>query len=205
VAGVDVERPYHHGHVRDAAVAEALRILATDGPDAITLRGVARATGLSHTAVGKEFGGLPAFFAACAATIYRELERSLRDGSCGHPDPLSAFRAMGSAYLRFAMQNPGWLGFLGHPLVLESPDPALRSASRGPYAALRELVEACQAAGLVRGGPADHLALLVWSTVHGFAGVTTWGPPELLGARTREEWAETLLDELYFGLAPGPC
>ena len=44
------ERPYHHGDLRAALLEHAGRILRTEGLEALTLRAVARAAGVSQTA-----------------------------------------------------------------------------------------------------------------------------------------------------------
>ena len=105
-------RRYHHGSVRQTVVDAALVVLAEQGPDALTLRLLARKTGVSHTAVGKEFGGFPNVLACCAVAIHARLTAILV-AAAADPDPLAAFRAAGAGYIRFASAAGGLGGFMG--------------------------------------------------------------------------------------------
>ncbi|HJU91281.1 MAG TPA: helix-turn-helix domain-containing protein, partial [Gemmatimonadaceae bacterium] len=48
-------RTYHHGDLRQALLDAALEILRTKGVEALTLRAVARAAGVSQTAPYRHF------------------------------------------------------------------------------------------------------------------------------------------------------
>jgi AcrR family transcriptional regulator len=196
-------RRYHHGAVRDAVLAGALELLADQGPDALTLRLLARRAGVSHTAVGKEFGGFPSVLAACAVAIYARLEAAQVEASGGVTDPLDAFRAMGRAYIAFAARHPGWMQFLGHPaLGSVRDDPALATAARGPYQAVLGAIRRCHEAGAVREAPPEDLALLAWTAVHGFAMFFASGGALPAPHPAGGDAAELLLDQLYLGLRP---
>jgi AcrR family transcriptional regulator len=41
---------YHHGNLRGACIDAGVALAEADGPDAVTIRGVARLAGVSHTA-----------------------------------------------------------------------------------------------------------------------------------------------------------
>jgi Bacterial regulatory proteins, tetR family len=49
-------RPYHHGDLRRALVEAALQAIAEVGPAAVSLRDLARRTGVSHAAPAHHFG-----------------------------------------------------------------------------------------------------------------------------------------------------
>src|ERR1700754_4335712 len=96
-------RTYHHGDLRAAALQAAEKILETEGLDALTLRAVARAVGVSHTAPKNHFGDLQGLLSELAAAGYRRYGAALVSAmdSAG-ADPRMRMRAMGRAYVAFA-------------------------------------------------------------------------------------------------------
>ncbi len=49
--------PYHHGDLRRALLAAALALLDEGGVEAVTIRAVARRTGVTHAAPANHFRG----------------------------------------------------------------------------------------------------------------------------------------------------
>jgi AcrR family transcriptional regulator len=90
-ASASNDRPYHHGDLRSALLEHAVRILRTDGLEALTLRAVARAAGVSQTAPYRHFADRRALMGAIAADGFRELNR-----------------AMGEAMARSGGREGGW-------------------------------------------------------------------------------------------------
>jgi AcrR family transcriptional regulator len=101
-----VRRAYHHGDLRRALIDSALALLAARPDAEIGLREVARATGVSATAVYRHFPDKDALCAALAATGFDRLADAQLAASVGHTTPLAAFRASGRAYVQFALANP---------------------------------------------------------------------------------------------------
>ncbi len=75
--------------------------------DAVSLRAVARRAGVSATAVYRHFDDhvelLRAAVDHCWATFYEQL----RTAAASSDDPFASFRAMGDAYVAYAMERPG--------------------------------------------------------------------------------------------------
>src|SRR6185436_19505734 len=89
-------RPYHHGDLRTAVLAAAEKILEKDGVDALTLRAVARAVGVSHTAPKNHFGDLEGLLSELAAVGYLRYGEALSDAMDeAGADPRLRMRAMG--------------------------------------------------------------------------------------------------------------
>ncbi|HOG48160.1 MAG TPA: TetR-like C-terminal domain-containing protein, partial [Anaerolineae bacterium] len=57
----------------------------------------------------------------------------------------------------------------------EQEYPALVAATQRSFALVIELVQVCQAAGVLRPGPADLMAASVWGLVHGLASLILEG------------------------------
>ncbi|MBX2803751.1 MAG: WHG domain-containing protein [Myxococcales bacterium] len=191
------ERAYHHGHVREASLEAALALVDAHGPDAVSLRRVAREVGLSHTAVGKEFSQLVGLLQAVATVVWTDLARHLARAAEGL-DAMTGFRQMGAAYMQYGLSHPHRLYLLGHPLVAVDPSQELREAHQLSYEVLLLAVKAAMDAGEVRQADPHHLALHVWTAVHGYAQLRAWHALDWAEGDPSDE----LLSQLYLGLRP---
>lgn len=88
---------YHHGDLRAALLKAAGRTLEKEGPEAISLRDLARSADVSHNAPYRHFPDRDALLAALSDEGYEQLVDALR----GRP-----WREQASSYLRFALGNP---------------------------------------------------------------------------------------------------
>jgi AcrR family transcriptional regulator len=99
-------KTYHHGDLRSAALAEGLKQLATISIDALSLRSIARNTGVSATALYRHFQDKQAFLLALAEygseQLGQQQQAAMRDAGGG----MKGFSAAGQAYVRFAVNNP---------------------------------------------------------------------------------------------------
>ena len=100
-------RPYHHGDLRTALLGEGLRLVEEGGADALSLREVARAAGVSATAVYRHFPDKRALMTALAQEGVRRLGEAQREAAAAAGSGAAAFTATGRAYVRFALANPG--------------------------------------------------------------------------------------------------
>lgn len=189
---------YHHGDLRAACIAGALRLVEEGGPDAVTIRGVARLTGVSHQAPLHYFRDRDALLHEVAERGFEQLlerlGREVRPGA----GPLESLRTYGVVYVLHAVEHPGLFQVMFAPC----DDPPGEEA----YRRLIELCAACQGAGELPGEDPFRLGLLVWSTVHGLAalyghmGLDSGASGQPTDARVA---AERTLDDLIAGLTAG--
>src|SRR6201984_2405102 len=99
-------KPYHHGHLREALLQAAIRLIAEVGPAGFTLREVARRAGVSHNAPYRHFRDRDELLASVAAQGYRELAKAMTDAAARQTDALDALREAGLAYVSFALRRP---------------------------------------------------------------------------------------------------
>ncbi|MEI9923410.1 MAG: TetR/AcrR family transcriptional regulator [Bradyrhizobium sp.] len=98
---------YHHGDLKSAVLLAAEKILERDGLQAVTLRAVARAVGVSHTAPKNHFGDLMGLLSELAAVGYLRFAGAIGEAIDSTPvDARDRLRAMGSAYVAFARAHP---------------------------------------------------------------------------------------------------
>lgn len=173
---------YHHGDLRRALIDTGLRLVEGEAEREIGLREVARETGVSATAVYRHFPDKAALVAALAAEGFDRLADAQLAAAARHRDPRAAFRAIGQAYVRFALAHPALFRLMtSHMHLAEPRDGEGNRASR----LLRERI-----AGLL---PADAsaerrriAAVQAWALVHGLAMLVLGGQipndPALLDA-----------------------
>jgi AcrR family transcriptional regulator len=168
---IEQKQGFHHGNLRQALVEAALQILVKEGPEAITLREVARRAGVTHAAPYRHFDGKEALLAAVAEEGFRLLHQEMAEAAEGQGgDPLDRIQAFGDAYVRFALKNPSHYRLMyGPEFAHRSQHPALEKASRDAFAVLLEAVRQAQEAKLSRDGDPVQLALATWSLVHGLS------------------------------------
>lgn len=99
-------RPYHHGDLSRALVEAARKILETDGPAALSLRGVAREAGVSPAAPYHHFKDKAELLEAVAHEGWVELDAALSKARAATEDPRTRMTNIGVAYVCFARDNP---------------------------------------------------------------------------------------------------
>ena len=193
---------YHHGNLRRALLDAGLGLIERSGPDALTLREVARRAGVSQTAPYRHFEHKEALVAAVAEEGLRDLTEWLRLAAAKAPDPVRAFADMGVAYVRFANAHPAHFRVMFGP---GAPDrarhPSLRAADAAAHAQLVTVIEAGQRSGDIVATDARELALGAWSLVHGLASLLAGG--QLAGrnapARTPARLAKIVTRTFFLG------
>ncbi len=171
-AGRGQRRAYHHGDLRRVLVHEALRLAAEGGIEAINIREAARRAGVSPGAPFRHFADRRALLAAVAAEAQRrfraEIEIALRDAPTD--DPLAQFRAIGLAYLRWAMRNPTYFEVISDGRVFNHEESGALSDDNKEIMALvdRALSEAVNK-GQLSFGDVDKVRIAGRALVYGFA------------------------------------
>ena len=184
---------YHHGDLRRALVAAGRATLERDGLDKLSLRGAARAAGVSQSAPYHHFADKTALLSAIAADGFRDFGAAMQTRMGAGATPRDRLIGAGVAYVRFAHDNPALfrLMFSAHGW---SEDEERAAAGDAAYRAFENAMRASmQARGDTEN--ADIRCLAAWSQVHGLAklvvelGVT----PVEYGCGTLEELAEKVL------------
>jgi AcrR family transcriptional regulator len=150
------ERPYHHGHLREAVVAAALTAIEEDGVAALSVRDVARRADVTHTSVAYHFGDKTGLLTAIAIDGFRLLRHALDIAS--HSRDLLA---MGVAYVTFAADHPAHFDVMFQSSLLHTEDPDLVAARAETSLRLHgadDVPIAVRAYGIA-----------AWSMVHGIA------------------------------------
>jgi AcrR family transcriptional regulator len=156
--------------VRRQVLDASAAIVAEQGVRALSFREVARRAGVSHQAPYHHFGNHHGILEALAREGFGRLTEAMqRAADKAGPDPLRKCTAAGIAYILFARDNVGHFRVMfQRSLVDLRSDEALAEAGE-TYATLVRLATAAKHAGHAEGLSIDDLALMCWSTAHGFA------------------------------------
>ncbi len=199
-------KPYHHGALREALLAQALLDLERSGLEGVSLRELAEETGVSKTAPYRHFADKRALLVTLAADGFRLLAETLEavkptgaDGQTGGDErtPLEVIRSLFCAYMEFARSRPALYRLMISRLGFELHSEACRLNSERALSCLVRAVQAAQAAGWRRQHDQVSLVLSLWASVHGWATLLIDGllPPGV--SLEGDDWlkaAQALLD-----------
>ena len=162
--GSERKTPYHHGNLREALIDSALEILEEQGLEALSLRAIARRSGVSQTAPYSHFSDRGELLARVAergfdlfiGVMSREAEAA---GDTGR------LAALGVGYVRFALQHPALFRLMfSYHHAAPAPDEALSARAGAAFELLRGAL-----AGHGPGHADRDASLAAWSLVHGLA------------------------------------
>ncbi len=198
---------YHHGDLPNALADAATEMARAGGPDAIVLRAAARAAGVSAAAAYRHFADhdelLQVVRQRALDALAEAMQQSLDSGEKLDDPALESvrrLRALGQAYLRFALTDPGLFRTAFCRPDKPVPDAAERMAAHGPYALLSGVLDELVTHGVLDPGRRPGAEIPAWSAVHGLATLLTDGPLALLSAQERAEAIERNADFLLNGI-----
>ena len=173
IRGKSARKPpgrYHHGDLPRAMLQQAVRVIQKQGVEALTLRMVGEKLGVSRTALYRHFADKRALLGAVAAEGFRMLRRETANAYAAAGRGDAGFRAMGLAYVRFALAHPAHYRIMFGGFVASDKGPAgVADPDTDAFQVLVDAIVEQQRAGLVRADDAQQLAIYIWSMVHGIA------------------------------------
>jgi AcrR family transcriptional regulator len=188
---------YHHGDLRDALVHAALREAEQGGPEAISLKALAKKLGVSQPAPYRHFADREALLSAVTAEAFRQFSATLRE-AVSKPSKRSKLSRLAQAALAFGLRRNGIyrLMFASRTMACASKGSELHTAAMETFALVLEALEA-PAVGLLR----ERHALQIWAALHGVIMLTEQG---LLTGQvanvTREELVEDIVQQTKMAL-----
>ncbi len=113
---------YHHGDLRRALVEAAAKTIAERGVDAVKMSDLAAQLGVTVGAPFKHFETRLALLVAVGEEGARRMVECMDAAASRETDALEQQRARGIAYVRFAVEQPGFFRVLTRAeVVAESP------------------------------------------------------------------------------------
>lgn len=158
----------HTEELRAALVDEAGRVLHEEGPAAVTLRRLARATGTSTAAVYTLFGDKAGLIEQMYMEGFTRLHRTVT-ASRASADPLADLRTVGRAYRRAALRSPHLYELMfGRPAPGFQPSRDAKAVAARAFQPLVLAVSRCIDLGAFRADvDAEDAAYHLWGTAHG--------------------------------------
>jgi AcrR family transcriptional regulator len=168
-------RPYHHGNLREALLAQAERTVRERGTQDLSLRELAREVGVSHAAPRRHFADRQALLDALAEAGFARLGAELRDAVDGAGEDFEArLQATAAAYVRFATRDAALLELMFAGKHREESGTLHEAADRA-FSVLLELIAQGQAQGALEAGEPERVGLVLFATVQGIAALVTGG------------------------------
>jgi AcrR family transcriptional regulator len=154
--------------VREALVDAAARLLAEEGPAALTTRRVATEAGTSTMAVYTHFGGKQDLFRAIVWEGFERLAQQLATVD-QTDDPVADLALQAIAYRANAHENPHLYAvmFGSSPVPEYHPSPDDAAHGYGTFLMLVAVVQRCIDAGRFEARGAVEMASQLWAAAHG--------------------------------------
>jgi AcrR family transcriptional regulator len=165
------DKKYHHGDLKNALIEAGAEILSKEGVNGLSLRKVASKAGVSHAAPYAHFPDKQTLIAAISTEGYRMLYERLEAARQRYQaDPLRQLVEAAWAYVDFAINDPAHFKVTFSGIIEKEKDyPAFVEMTKKTFGLVVQIIAACQEAGILKSGPADVMAVSVWSLVHGVA------------------------------------
>lgn len=194
------ERPYHHGFLRQALLDAAVELLREGGVEALSLRGVARAAGVSQTAPYRHFRDRRALVAGIAqegfAGMGIAISRAVQAGEPGLP----ALRRGLAAYVRFAQEHSAEYRVMFGPELARRDDlPELNETAVGVFGLLRDAIARLQQGGALGAGDPGLMSITAWATLHGLVMLSLDGQTAVT-SRSLDSLTEAATELLLTGM-----
>jgi AcrR family transcriptional regulator len=183
--GVPCSQPYHHANLRKTLLDAAVALIGEVGPQAFTLREVARRAGVSHNAPYRHFANKTDLLLAVAAEGFDRLTAVMEKALAKGRSPLERLELCGCGYVDFALRWPNHLLVMFElPGGLREHNDKEQAAGKKAFSVLLNCITAAQQVGELPAGDPLPLAWTAWSMVHGIAKLATSGNLPLNAAST---------------------
>ncbi len=189
---------YHHGDLRDAMVQAALAEVEQGGPEAVSIKALAKKLGVSQPAPYRHFADREALLEAVTVEAFRQFNAVLRE-VVAKPSKRSKLSRLAQAALAFGLRRNGIyrLMFASRTMACAPKGGELHNAAMQTFGLLLDALEA-PPVGLIR----ERHALKIWAALHGVVMLAQQG---LLTGQvanmSREELVEDIVAETKLALS----
>ncbi|MGN6723872.1 MAG: TetR/AcrR family transcriptional regulator [Marmoricola sp.] len=197
--------PYHHGNLREELVRQGVALAREKGEAGVVVREAARNAGVSHNAAYRHFKDRDALLVAVAQVGMAEMATRMRERSSksvrgtAQDKARARLRAIGRAYVEFALSEPGLFSIAFSAAAAGQPE-QVEEIVAGPYELLTEALDGLVEAGVTTSELRENAEMVCWPAVHGFAALHLEGPLVLSSKAERDQALEEMLDKVERGI-----
>ena len=161
--------------LRDEIVVAAKALLASSASaDAVSIRSVADAVGVTAPSIYLHFADKDDLLSAVVADVFTELDTAMLAAADGVSMPMERLRAFGLAYVQFAITHPEHYRIaLLDPCPRPDVDAVLATSAFDHF---NETVMQCIQAGIFSAGDSLPITLELWAAAHGVASLMITKP-----------------------------
>lgn len=172
-----MEDKYHHGNLKQALIDAGIKIINEEGEQSLSLRKVAAACGVSHSAPYAHFKDKEELLSAIKSSVtehfteylYQAVDRMKGESAD------KAIIAMGRSYVKFFIDNPDYYQFLfyNQKITVHLTAGEIHEEDYPPYLLLRTLFfRHLDEKGISLSEDEIEIELIkIWSTVQGIASI----------------------------------
>lgn len=198
------KKSYHHGDLRDALIQAAIQLLPEKGASGLSLREVAKAAGVSHTAPYRHFKDKAALLTAIAQTGFILLMERMNDVVEQYQDdPRQQLIVIAKTYVELGIKNPDLMNLMfGGILDPDTLSEEYCATSDTAFDGLVEVIVAGQQAGVFKDENPKIIAVTAWSLVHGLMMLITAGHMREVASNPEqiEQLSTTMAENLITGI-----
>lgn len=153
---------------RAAIIAAASRLLESGGIEAVTLRAVGDAAGISRAAPYRHFADKAALLQHLAVLTLGGMATRMRDAATGL-DAIAGLQARALAYVHAAVEQPNHYLLIFGDMPVVSPAPEAEAAADDAMRAIEEGVEQARDRGYLSTIATREMATVIWVALHGIS------------------------------------
>lgn len=166
-------------------------LLDTESAEAVSIRAVADAVGVTAPSIYRHFPDKTALIFEVCNRRFSQLDAFLPEAIEGVDDPVDSLRGLGRAYVEFGTSNPEYYRIMFMTRATDTPE-EFQGERLGDLVAFGRLVtcvQRCIDAGRFQPEHRDaiRLAMVIWSQVHGLT--------SLLVSKPNFPWPEGFVDD----------
>ena len=182
----DSRASYHHGNLRDALLAEAIRVIEAQGVENVSIRQLAKNLGVSAAAPFRHFADRTALLTAVAEQATENLSQAVGAAlaQAAAQSPWQQLLCIGEAYLGWARAHPShFLVVSDRRLIDYEASATLRMRNEAIRQRMRQLLAQATGLGARQGVQPEVCVLMLRAMVYGLARMQAdgqlqeWLPP----------------------------